>query len=253
VRCARLFGVALVGVVFLTGCYAQTQPATDVGSETATLRAHGTADHGQAESWFEYEVSGRVGDPQQTGQLTWPGGASGPIIQKVTDLSAGTSYSFRICGTDVQTDPVCAQTKTFTTKPPTEDVAHGGWWSGCCNSFGVNARSGPGGENPTGSMNLRAGNSFDPVSRSFGGTVTCLEVDGRQAVIGAVGQVTTSPPGTSNPATLLALVVDGVTAADEFEVGEIVSGSTPPNCATATFGSPSEAQDWFEFVVNDAP
>jgi hypothetical protein len=250
---ARLLGTALVGVALLTGCYASTEPATDVGSETATLRGHGTADKGQAQSWFEYEETGRVGDPQQTNQLTWPGGASGPIIQKVSDLSASTPYTFRVCGTDVATDPVCAQTKTFTTKPPTEDVAHGGWWSGCCNSFAVNARSGPGGENARGSMGLTVGNSFDPVSRHFGGTVTCLEVDGRRAVIGAVGQVTTSPPGTSAPATLLALVVDGVTAADQFEVHDIVSGSTPPDCEAAEFTSPTEVQTSFEFVVNDAP
>ena len=168
-------------------------------------------------------------------------------------MSAGTSYTFRVCGTDVQTDPVCAQTKTFTTKPPTEDVAHGGWWGGCCNSFGVNARSGPGGENARGSMNLRTGSSFDPVSRAFSGAVSCLEVDGRRAVIGAVGQVTTSPSGTIQPATLLALVVDGVTAGDENDVNDIVLGSTPPDCAAAEFTSPGPVGTQFEFVVNDAP
>jgi hypothetical protein len=244
--------VGALAVVALAGCYGSTEPATDVGSESATLRAYGTADKGQAQSWFEYEVAGRVGGPQQTSQLNWPAGARGPIIQKVSDLSAGTPYTFRICGSDDQTPPVCAQTKTFTTKPPAEDSVHAGWWFGCCNSFGVNARSGPGGENPTGSMGLRTGSSFDPVSRSFGGTVTCLEVDGRRAVIGAVGQVTTSPPGTSSPATLLAMVEDGVTAVDKYDVNEIVSGSTPPDCSTAQFDSPSDISE-FEFVVNDAP
>ena len=100
-------------------------------------------------------------------------------------------------------------------------------------------------------MSLRVGNSFDPVSRSFSGSVSCLDVDGRRAVIGAVGQVTTSPPGTSGPATLVAVIQDGVTAADGYDRGEIVSGSTPPVCASEL--TPSSSFSDFEFVVNDAP
>jgi hypothetical protein len=245
--------MALVGAVLLTGCYASTEPATDVGPETATLRAHGTADKGQAESWFEYEVTGRAGAPQQAAHLTWPAGASGPIIQKVSHLSAGTPYMFRICGSDSSTyPPVCAQTKTFTTKAPTQDTAYGSWWFGCCNSFGVDARSGPDGENPSGTMGFGSGNSFDPVSRQFGGTVTCLEVNGRQAVIGAVGQLRTTPPGTTQPATVLAWLGDGVTGVDRYERKDVVLGSTPPDCAAAEFNSPTNFSE-FEFVVNDAP
>lgn len=243
--------VGLVAIVLLAGCYASTEPATDVGSEGATLRAHGTADKGPATSWFEYEVTGRVGDPQRSNTLNWPAGASGPISQKVTGLSASAPYSYRICGQDNETETVCAQTRTFTTKAATEDVASGGWWSGCCASFGVNARSSPGGENARGSMSRRFGNSFDPVSTSFQGVVTCLEVDGRRAVIGAVGEVKTSPSGTTHSASLLALAVDGVTGADAFATQEYGPPS-PPNCETAQFGEPTEVQNWFEWVVNDA-
>jgi hypothetical protein len=248
---AGALAVGLVAIVLLVGCYASTGPATDVGSETATLRAHGTADKGPATSWFEYEVTGRVGAPAQTRELDWPAGASGPITLKVEDLSASTPYTFRVCGRDNETAAVCAQTRTFTTKAATEDVAHGGWWSGCCSSFGVNARSGPGGENARGSIAQRVGNSFDPVSTSFQGNVTCLEVDGRRAVVGAVGEVETSPSGTTSPASLLVLAVDGVTGADAYTT-QNYGPASPPNCETAEFREPNQVQDWFEWVVNDA-
>jgi hypothetical protein len=248
---AGALAVGLVAMVLLAGCYGSTEPATDVGSESATLRAHGTADKGPATSWFEYEVTGRVGFPARTRDLDWPAGASGPITQRVEGLSASTPYSFRVCGRDNETADVCAQTRTFTTQGATEDVARGGWWAGCCNSFGVNARSGPDGENARGSMFQQTGNSFDPVSRHFAGTVTCLEVDGRRAVIGSVGEVKTSPSGTTAPASLLVLAVDGVTAADAYAVKDYGPGS-PPNCDTAEFGEPGQVQDSFEWVVNDA-
>jgi hypothetical protein len=248
---AGALAVGLVAVVLLAGCYASTEPATDVGSESATLRAHGTADKGPATSWFEYEVTGRVGDPALTRELSWPAGASGPITQKVEDLSASAPYSFRVCGWDNETEAVCAQTRTFTTKAATEDAAHGGWWSGCCASFGVNARSGPGGENARGTVGERRGNSFDPVSTSYQGTVTCLEVDGRRAVIGSVGELKTDPSGTTRTVSLLVLAVDGVTAADAYAT-QGYGPASPPNCKTAEFGEPTEVQTWFEWVVNDA-
>jgi hypothetical protein len=246
---AGALAVGLVAIVLLVGCYGSTEPATDVGSESATLRAQGTADNGPATSWFEYEVTGRVGDPQRTRTLDWPASASGPISQKVTGLSASAPYSYRLCGEDGQTAAVCAQTRTFTTGAATEDVASGGWWGGCCNSFSVNARSGPDGENARGSMFQQSGNSFDPVSRQFRGIVTCLEVDGRRAVIGAVGEIEEHPSGTTYSAARLVLAVDGVAAADAYAVQDSAS---PPNCETAEFGEPGRLQDSFEWVVNDA-
>ena len=100
-------------------------------------------------------------------------------------------------------------------------------------------------------MSQRKGNSFDPVSTSFQGIVTCLEVDGRRAVIGAVGDVTTSPSGSTSPASLLVLAVDGVTGADAYATKDYGPAS-PPSCGTAEFGEPNQVQDWFEWVVNDA-
>lgn len=234
---------------------ASTEPATDIGPEPSKLWARGHANNGPATSWFEYWVTGRAGPPLKTRSLHWPAGANGgPFAQAVDKLSAGTGYSFRICGSDQGTPPegVCAQTRTFTTSAATQDVAHGSWWSGCCVSFGVNARSGPSGQNPHGTMNRREGSSWSQTWWSFQGSVTCLEVNRRRAVIGAVGERIDDPGGTTSPARMLALVEDGVTGSDRFAVTDASTGSTPPDCKTAEFGSPTQSPQQFEWVVNDA-
>jgi hypothetical protein len=107
-------------------------------------------------------------------------------------------------------------------------VAHGGFFAGCCSGFGVNARSGPSGENPRGSMHW--------------------EVNGRQAAIGAVGEYSVSP-GERRAGTMLATIEDGGAGADTyFSIGP-GPGSTLPDCATATFDNQGTVG---EFVVNDA-
>jgi hypothetical protein len=42
----------LIGLACMAcgGCYASTEPATDVGQSSATLHAHGTANNGEATS-----------------------------------------------------------------------------------------------------------------------------------------------------------------------------------------------------------
>lgn len=101
-------------------------------------------------------------------------------------------------------------------------------------------------------MSVTFGNSFAQESYGFRGVVTCLDVDGRTAAVGAVGERTDEPGSLKRPATMLARIEDRVTASDQFYAGEPSFGSTPPDCGDAAFGTPSGAQDWFEFVVNDA-
>jgi hypothetical protein len=245
-------GVALLAAAALAGCYGSTEPATDVGPDRATLNAKGTANDGPARSYFEYWHTGSTGRVRTTGDRRWPAGASGPFSEKLTSLAAEAPYSFRVCGADDDGDePICAQTRTFTTTAAVKDAVHGGEWGGCCYSFSVDATSGPSGGNPQGSMHLRTGNSFDPVSTHFSGFVTCLSVDGTQAAVGAVGQ-RTQTPGETTPATLLATIEDGRVGADTLHVGSLVSGSTPPDCSTASFDSQGTVGNQFEFVVNDA-
>jgi hypothetical protein len=247
---------ALLAGFALAGCYASTEPATDIGPTKATLNAQGTANNGGARSWFELEITGRVGDPPQIGNhYNWPAGASGPFSHTVGGLSAGSEYSFRVCGADdgvPDEDAPCAQTRTFNTPAATQDSVHGGWWGGCCASESVQATSGPSGENPNGTMHWQIGPYTTPVSYSYTGIVTCLLVTGRTAIVGSVGQRKAST-GETTPSTMLVRVIDGETAADTYQGMEPQPGSTPPSCEGASFPTdPYPEATWFEMVVNDA-
>jgi hypothetical protein len=246
-----LLVLCLIATALLTGCYASTEPASNVGTDSATLNARGTANKGDAQSWFEYEISGRVGDPQHTTTRFWPAGASAPFNERVSGLAANTEYSFRVCGQDSSTPRVCAQTRTFTTKPPVMDEVRGSFFGGCCNSFGVPATSGPSGENPQGTLSWTSGSSFDPVSRGFTGRVTCLQVDGSRAAVVAVGTMRTDPGGEETPMVSTAIVLDGRAREDKL-LRTNIAGTTAPACSTVT-GTPTETiSPEFDFIVNDA-
>ena len=252
---ARLLGLALVGVGLLTGCYGSTEPATNVGIDSATLNAHGTADKGPAHSYFEYWLPGsenRLG----VGGHDWPAGASGPISDKVTGLAANSTYSFRLCGWDVTSEgggPVhCAQTLSFKTKPPVEDSLKGHLNSGCCSGLVINAASAPNGSNARGSVFWHRQSSMEPPpSYDFSGVVTCLAVNGSRAAVGAVGKWTHGGDPAGD-ATFLITIVDGRAQEDTYYEVE-TAGSTPPNCATADFShqSPLIIRE-YSFIVNDA-
>ncbi len=250
----RLLPVALIALT-LAGCYGSTEPATDVGPESATLRGHGTANNGPAHSWFEYWLTGSESDPLRAGDQTWPAGASGPISAKVNHLTAGSSHSYRLCGYDENpegTNTICAQTRTFTTKPAVEDSVRGGFWAGCCSRFDVDARSGPNGASSRGSVRWYASSSSSPdPPRIFNGIVTCLAANGSRAAVGAVGKWSQqgSPDAT---ATFLITIVDGRTEEDTYHEVE-TAGSALPNCATASFANQSTLIDpRADFIVNDA-
>jgi hypothetical protein len=182
------------------------------------------------------------------------GRASGPFSQQVAGLAASASYSFRVCGSD-EGGLACAQTRTFTTSPAIEDSAEGTWGSTpCCIPGKVDATSGPAGESARGTLSYHSAGNPTTASFTFTGFVTCLAVDGRRAAIGAVGHLFTTPPGETTPATALVTLVDGH-ATDWDSVGiESEPGSTPPDCAGASFDDQSPYDSFWgrDFVVNDA-
>jgi hypothetical protein len=49
-----IIGMGMAGVLILSGCYGSTEPATDIGPESAKLNARGTANNGPAHGGFEY-------------------------------------------------------------------------------------------------------------------------------------------------------------------------------------------------------
>lgn len=242
-------GLGLCAVFAFAGCYASTEPATDIGLESATLHARGTANNGPASSAFRYWLTGSTGQVRGTPPIHWPAGASGPFSQKVTNLAAGADYSFSICGSDDgASSNVCAQTRTFTTKPAVEDSVSGSVFGGCCRRAQVDdARSTATGGNPRGSVFAR----IDSIT-NFTGDVTCLAVDGRSAVIGAVG-FETIPGMPQRPATLLVYIIDGHLNNWDRYGDQVTLGSSPPDCATTNLPQQFESDtDHSTFVVNDA-
>jgi hypothetical protein len=204
----------------LAGCYASTEPATDVGPESAKLNARGTANHGPASSYFEYWLTGSSQAHDTVPAGSWPAGASGPFSKTVTRLSADADYSFRVCGSDQDAqENSCAQTRAFKTPPAVEDSVKGGYFHACCASLNVNATSGPSGDNAHGSMALGEFPAFSP-GREFTGFVTCLIVDGHLGV-DKLGQRSQGP------------------------------ASPAPDCASETFQG-LFGSDENNFVVNDA-
>jgi hypothetical protein len=244
----------MIAAVSFAGCYASTEPATNVGIDKATLNARGTANNGPAHALFQYELNGRVGDPLVVGVGRFPAGASGPFSANVADLAAGTEYSFRVCGYDGDNGSppgTCANTRTFTTKPPVEDAVHGSYWFGCCATVEINARSGPSGENARGYMTWHNGPHIEPYSLDYRGFVKCLAVDGPRAFVSSVGERTSSAGGPpSTVMTYSAVIVDGRTAQDQIAERDVV-GSTTPDCS-GNIGTPGTMDAIHEFIVDDA-
>jgi FG-GAP-like repeat/FG-GAP repeat len=118
-------GVLCVCVAGLSGCAATTDPASNVGSTTATLNAQGRTDSTPGHFEFQYAKSpGALGTAsgQQTptsGPIppdTPGGGKLAAFGEGVTGLTPGTTYFYRICGGDGQAQgDVCAQVRSFTT------------------------------------------------------------------------------------------------------------------------------------------
>jgi hypothetical protein len=243
--------LGLLSVIVFTGCYGSTEPATDVGTDSATLKAQGTANNGPATAYFEYWVTGASGSTQQTDPLHFPGGARGPFSTRVTGLAPDTSYSFRVCGSDdAGGSPVCAQVRTFRTLP-IEDYVTGYFDLGSTQGT-IDAHSGPSGENPRGEVHYEG--TIDGW-RTFDGEVTCVAVNGNRGAVGAVGEGTLlADPSSPRPGTLLINVVDGKGVSQDSIAGDFNEGSTPPDCgATLPFGQFPVSPPESELVVGDAP
>ena len=237
---------AVVASIALAGCYASTEPATDVSIRGATLNARGTANNGPASSYFEYGPTSLAGFERRTPFLRWPAGASGPFSDTTRFLGplyADTEYKFRVCGSDdddLNAPAVCAQTRTFRTPPATDDAVLGGWRFGISPGFAageVDASAEPNGSNPRGTMR----HQLHEPNTIFAGRVTCVHVSGRTGVVGAVGRRTTDgtepdPNGTPNASSVVTVVDGGPGGSDR--VGVTLSSSTaPPACTAGTSGT----------------
>jgi glucose/arabinose dehydrogenase len=114
---SRLLGAAvmLAVVVTVTGC-AVTDPPAEVTDRAATLGAHVFAGGKQTTYWFEYGTSTSY-DHATTHR---DGGSSSDgvkVTERVTGLSADTTYHYRACTTDPD-ETSCGTDVTFRTGSP---------------------------------------------------------------------------------------------------------------------------------------
>ena len=120
----------LAAALALAGCVGDTDPATNITSKTAQLNAHGRTNDGPASWWWEYSTSKSTveanggaevcGSPPEAdgrcGPAQGPSGTDVPLSFKLTGLTPGTTYWFRVCGQDVNdANPTCGRVLSFTT------------------------------------------------------------------------------------------------------------------------------------------
>jgi hypothetical protein len=230
--------IGLIGLACMAwaGCYASTEPATEVQQSSAKLHAHGTANNGEATSYFELWPTGLPSLQVSTGQgFHWPAGASGPFSRTVEGLYPSTPYSFRVCGRDDSGgNAVCAQTLAFTTTAATKDEVWGGWFAGPSFNGTIRTKAGPSGESPNGYAS----------SSSFTGFVTCLIADGNRAIVGAVNQ----------EGSMIMTVIDGGPSGSDSASVAMSPLRAPPPCGLARFGGETPIDpDEGELIVIDAP
>lgn len=227
----------VLGVAVLAGCYGSTEPATDIGERTATLKARGTTEDVPARSYFEFTPVENILGLRTTDARNWPAGVTGPVSERVTDLLVAAEYEFRFCGADSGEQPVCAQWRRFTTATPGGDYARGEavFFQPRALAVRANVSAGPQGQSPTGRVEIGQTGTSDP----FNGTATCLATSGAKAVIGAI-----EPGGRS----ALLSVEDGA----QDKLG-LAFGSGPPDCTSPTAPPPSSPPDRSSLVVRDVP
>lgn len=246
----------LAAAVAVGGCTGSTEPATDLRANGATLQARGTADNGPAYSFFEYWQTSAPGARTTTERRSWPANVSGPVSERIRGLRHSTGYSFRACGGDFTPEgtygpSTCAQTRTFTT--PAGDSAEGAYGELANGGerptgYVFDASSGPAGQSPKGEV------SSVGLDVNFRGTVTCLAVSGTRAAIGAVGRLSNRSDGSdAGPANVLVTVeAPSPSGTRTANVPQQRPGTTPPNCATASFANQRQFPI-MSFSVQNAP
>jgi hypothetical protein len=239
VRGRHATGVLLLSAVALAGCYGSTEPATEIGETSATLNGTGTLDRAPALVNFEGGAIDGRRRSFSTPQVSLPKGASGRFAQRVAALDPATTYEYRLCAVEAGGGPVCAQPRRFRTTTPDGDRLTGRMIGGTTRAdlvfADIQARSGPAGQNPSGSLHLSGAVEGPPLE--FTGFVTCLAVASPTSfTVGAVGQ-------SQGAAGTAVLRVSGT------QTGyRLASGSAAPDCAgSVATPLPANTDDLFVF------
>jgi hypothetical protein len=248
-------------LVALAGC-GQTDYASQVAEESAQLNGTITTltENVTTRAWFEYWPAAAPGDVQETTheEIT----ATGPFDADVSELDNHTEYRYRLCGTEDDSEVVCAQERRFTTGRDTVQ-AYGETETSDPNAPAVQFYSDldfdlvedPGGvSGPAFAIAHYAGGAgqlqFSLGSRSAP-EITCLDVDGNVAVVGLF-----NTDGTHELHSFVQLTDGGPLGSGQDRASVLLSDlpgnphREPADCSPLSSGLPLKAG---EIVVNEAP
>jgi hypothetical protein len=261
-RCWVVPVLAAVGLI-AAGC-GQTDFATNVGETSATLNGTITTHNEgeQASVHFEYWKTFDSSVRHQTTRRTVAG--TGPVSETVTPLATDTHYSYRLCGTEGDGPVVCAQTRNFATGRDSvqtygETEEYGVAPRHQVVDIDVDALEGESAQPPLGRAYFRFGTAggfgvvWAPVGSKSGPNITCLEVNGNEAIFGVRDDQ--NPLNTLRQTFVRA--VDGGplgSGLDRFEL--FIPPNNDPRAPTDCSALPAFGE--FELIkgevaVNDAP
>jgi hypothetical protein len=209
---------AVVGAaVLVVGC-GQTDYATQVGSSGATLNATITTldQQSTATYWFQYWRTATPSETLETTHRTVT--ATGPFSASVGSLPDGTEFQYRLCGSEGDSKPVCAQTRRFTTgRDSLQAWGRSQQFSDCNRQEDVydpidfDVVDGPGGASGAAFVRwlIACGGGLDfELGSHSAADITCFQVSGSVAVVGF--QVPGNPdPNDPEPGQVFVQAVDG--------------------------------------------
>jgi hypothetical protein len=259
--------IALVCLVALAGC-GQTDYATQVAEDSAQLNGTITTltDGVETNAWFEYWPAASPANVTQTSHQTIT--ATGPVSADVGGLANHTEYRYRLCGTEDDSQVVCAQTRRFTTgrdmaqaygesvRVVWSDLGDVHWFE----QLDFDVVGAPTGVSGPAFVKYRFEVGAAIVDFEFGShaapTVTCFDVDGNVAVIGLRAHI-----GDSDTEVFLELVDGGPLGSGEDAIAILFNGPVfptqpepdrdPGDCSPT--GKPRLKLIEGEIAVNEAP
>jgi hypothetical protein len=110
-----VIGAVGVGLLLVFAGCGQTDYATGVTEDGAQLNGTITTltEGVETTAWFEYWPTANLAAKQQTPDQNVT--STGPINADIGSLANRTEYQYRLCGTEDDSQVVCAQTRRFTT------------------------------------------------------------------------------------------------------------------------------------------
>ena len=170
-----------------TGCYGSTEPATEVGGDSARLNGQGTANNGPAFSRFKYRAF--LGPEMATGYREWPAGASGPFSERILGPAGGHPLLVELlrarskCRGGLRSD---RDSRPADPMAGTRSRGTGGTGRAPAHPPARSMRERSVGERRDGEAELLNPETVSSTTfnRTFTGLGTCVAVDGNRATVG---------------------------------------------------------------------